>query len=172
MSSEKKFKLEYVWLDGYLPEPNLRSKTKVVDTAPTSVADLPLWGFDGSSTQQAEGKSSDCVLKPVALYPDSTRKNGFLVMCEVCCQTANLTHPTSDAPSKIPMIFGSVSSKSISSTQMVGRSRFPEDGFPAPQGPYYTAIGYKNVGDVARIIVEEHIDICFGCRYQSRRHQC
>jgi glutamine synthetase len=37
---------------------------------------------------------------------------------------------------------------------------FPEDGFPAPQGPYYTAIGYKNVGDVARIIVEEHIDIC------------
>jgi hypothetical protein len=27
---------------------------------------LPLWGFDGSSTMQAEGHSSDCVLKPVA----------------------------------------------------------------------------------------------------------
>ena len=70
MSSDKKFKLEYVWLDGYLPEPNLRSKTKIVDKEPKSVADLDLWGFDGSSTQQAEGKSSDCVLKPVALYPD------------------------------------------------------------------------------------------------------
>jgi len=59
MSSDKKFKLEYIWLDGYLPEPNMRSKTKVVDKAPTSVADLPMWGFDGSSTQQAEGRSSD-----------------------------------------------------------------------------------------------------------------
>ena len=47
MSKDKKFKLEYVWLDGYLPEPNLRSKTKIVDTAPTTVADLPQWGFDG-----------------------------------------------------------------------------------------------------------------------------
>mgnify|MGYP000001571194 CR=1 FL=1 len=43
----------------------------------------PLWGFDGSSTQQAEGRSSDCVLKPVAIYPDSTRTNGAIVMCEV-----------------------------------------------------------------------------------------
>ncbi len=83
MSSASKFKLEYVWLDGYLPEPGLRSKTKVVGKEPGSVADCPIWGFDGSSTQQAEGKSSDCVLKPVALYPDSTRINGYLVMCEV-----------------------------------------------------------------------------------------
>jgi glutamine synthetase len=51
-----------------------------------------MWGFDGSSTQQAEGRSSDCVLKPVAVYPDSTRKNGVLVMCEVMMPTA---HPTS-----------------------------------------------------------------------------
>ena len=26
-----KIKLEYIWLDGYSPEPNLRSKVKVVD---------------------------------------------------------------------------------------------------------------------------------------------
>ena len=31
---------------------------------------------------QAEGKTSDCMLKPVAVYPDTT-KNGALVMCEV-----------------------------------------------------------------------------------------
>jgi glutamine synthetase len=36
---------------------------------------------------------------------------------------------------------------------------FPADGYPAPQGPYYTGVGYKNVGDVARQLVEEHIDI-------------
>jgi glutamine synthetase len=35
----------------------------------------------------------------------------------------------------------------------------PADGYPAPQGPYYTSAGYKNVGDIARQVVEEHIDI-------------
>jgi glutamine synthetase len=37
---------------------------------------------------------------------------------------------------------------------------FPCAGFPAPQGPYYTGVGYKNVGEVARTLVEEHIDQC------------
>lgn len=51
-----KIKLEYVWVDGYNPEPNLRSKVKIVDanTITGSVGDLPMWNFDGSSTNQAE----------------------------------------------------------------------------------------------------------------------
>ena len=50
------YKLEYIWLDGYEPVPNLRGKTKVVafDEFPT-LEELPLWGFDGSSTKQAVG---------------------------------------------------------------------------------------------------------------------
>src|SRR5260221_475396 len=82
--SMKKYKLEYIWLDGYTPTPNLRGKTQIKEFAsfPT-LEQLPLWGFDGSSTLQAEGKSSDCVLKPVAVYPDAARTNGALVMCEV-----------------------------------------------------------------------------------------
>jgi len=79
-----KYKLEYVWLDGNKPIPELRGKTTIKSfEKPPVLADLPLWGFDGSSTKQAEGRSSDCVLKPVAAYPDSTRTNGVLVMCEV-----------------------------------------------------------------------------------------
>src|SRR5579862_4707979 len=90
-----KLKLEYIWLDGYKPIASLRSKTKIVDGDPAklSLEDLPMWGFDGSSTQQAEGKSSDCLLKPVALYPDATRKNGFLVMSEVLLPNGE-PHPT------------------------------------------------------------------------------
>jgi glutamine synthetase len=159
MSSDKKFKLEYVWLDGYLPEPNLRSKTKIVDTEPKSVADLPLWGFDGSSTQQAEGKSSDCILKPVALYPDCTRINGFLVMCEVMLPNGE------PHPSNFRQTVGDSEDLWIGFEQEYffyedGRPLgFPESGYPAPQGPYYTAIGYKNVGDIARQVVEEHINI-------------
>src|ERR1700689_3190951 len=79
-----KYKLEYIWLDGRQPVPGLRGKSllKAFEHPPT-LADLPNWGFDGSSTMQAEGKSSDCVLKPVALYPDSTRSNAYLVFREV-----------------------------------------------------------------------------------------
>ena len=75
----EKYKLEYIWLDGYEPVPNLRGKTKVVafDRFPT-LEELPLWGFDGSSTKQADGSDSDCMLSPVALFPDPARCNGFV----------------------------------------------------------------------------------------------
>ena len=77
------YKLEYIWLDGYTPEPSLRSKTKIVDDEPDSPADCPDWAFDGSSTEQAEGHSSDCLLKPVRIVPDPDRRDGSLVLCEV-----------------------------------------------------------------------------------------
>ena len=51
-----KYKLEYIWLDGYKPVPNLRGKTLVKDFGSVpKLEELPFWGFDGSSTQQAEG---------------------------------------------------------------------------------------------------------------------
>lgn len=80
-----KFKFEYIWLDGYTPEPSLRSKTKVLEFEyfGGELDALPEWSFDGSSTQQVEGHSSDCLLKPVAVYPGHERKNAFLVVCEV-----------------------------------------------------------------------------------------
>ena len=78
-----KSKLEYIWLDGYTPTSNMRSKTKVMSNFSGKLEDCPDWSFDGSSTQQAEGNSSDCILKPVAIYPDPTRESGYLVMTEV-----------------------------------------------------------------------------------------
>ncbi|MEZ6064262.1 MAG: glutamine synthetase beta-grasp domain-containing protein [Planctomycetaceae bacterium] len=160
--SSAKYKLEYVWLDGYLPEPNLRSKTKIVDKEPKSVADLDDWGFDGSSTQQAEGHSSDCVLKPVALYPDSTRRNAYLVMCEVMLPNDKGPHP-SNYRATVPDEDGGlwVGFEQEYFLYQDGRPLgFPQEGYPAPQGPYYTSVGYKNVGDMARDIVESHIDVC------------
>ena len=43
---------------GTKPTAKLLSNTKVL----ADVAELPIWGFDGSSTNQAPGDSSDCVL--------------------------------------------------------------------------------------------------------------
>ncbi len=56
---------------------------------------------------------------------------------------------------------GSVSSRNIFSTRTARRSAFPPGGgFPPPQGEYYTAVGYKNVGCIAREIVDTHLDLC------------
>ena len=70
-------KFEYVWLDGYQPEPYLRSKVKV-----TSDRTPPEWSFDGSSTQQADTKGSDCILEPVQEYKNPLFGDS-LVMCAV-----------------------------------------------------------------------------------------
>ena len=56
---------EYIWIDGQRPTAKLRSKTKVLDAKVKSLADIPEWGFDGSSTYQAEGHFSDLLLRPV-----------------------------------------------------------------------------------------------------------
>ena len=75
--------LEYVWLDGY-ETANLRSKVKVLpfekNGAP-EVSDCPQWNFDGSSTKQAPGHASECMLQPVRVYP--FKENHYLVLCEV-----------------------------------------------------------------------------------------
>ncbi|MGW3151968.1 glutamine synthetase beta-grasp domain-containing protein, partial [Streptomyces sp. NPDC001177] len=77
------FKAEYIWIDGTEPTAKLRSKTKILaDDA--KGAELPIWGFDGSSTNQAEGHASDRVLKPVFSCPDPIRGgDDILVLCEV-----------------------------------------------------------------------------------------
>jgi len=157
-----KIKLEYIWLDGYTPLASLRSKTKIIDgdVATLKLEDVPTWGFDGSSTQQAEGKSSDILLKPVALYPDAARKNAFLVMTETLLHTGE-AHPSNsratiaDDPDTW---FGF--EQEYFFWQDGAPLGFPTGGFPAPQGPYYTGVGYKNVGSIARQLVEEHIDLC------------
>ena len=78
-----KSKLEYIWLDGYEPTQSLRSKTLVKSDFGGTLEDCPEWSFDGSSTEQATGEDSDCLLKPVAVYPDPDRANAYLVMTEV-----------------------------------------------------------------------------------------
>ena len=73
-----KSKLEYIWLDGYKPTANLRNKTKIVSDFSGKIDDVPMWGFDGSSTLQAVTGSSDCLLKPVAIYQIPLEQMVFL----------------------------------------------------------------------------------------------
>src|SRR5256885_1398390 len=78
-----KITAEYIWIDGQKPTAKLRSKTKIIDSV-KSLSDVPEWGYDGSSTEQATGHFSDLLLRPVKMVPDPLHRDGdVLVLCEV-----------------------------------------------------------------------------------------
>lgn len=164
-------KVEYVWLDGTTPNPQLRSKTKIVtiddgtpENPPTfGLPQVPEWSFDGSSTNQAPGDRSDCLLRPVRLVADRARSgdgNACIVLCEVynADGTPHETNQRVKYKSDPEMWFGFEQEYTF---VVPGTNRplgFPATGFPKPQGPYYCAVGHENV--VGREIVEEHLDTC------------
>jgi len=146
--------LEYIWLDGYQPEPSLRSKIRVTkDELP------PNWAFDGSSTQQAEGGNSDCLLLPVQTY-DGPLFADNLVMCQV--QTGeHETHSSNTRAAAAKVVsdewwFGF--EQEYFFTNDKGEPLGWEEGTPRPQGDYYCGVGSGNVE--GREISEEHLEAC------------
>jgi glutamine synthetase len=154
-------KLEYIWLDGYKPTQSLRSKTKIEKDFSGKLEDCPMWSFDGSSTEQAPGGSSDCLLKPVYIITDPQRKNGYLVMCEVL--NADGTAHESNGRAHIDdddndFWFGFEQEYFLYNPETNRPLGFPVGGYPAPQGPYYCSVGANNA--YGRDIIEEHLDAC------------
>ena len=158
-----KIKLEYMWLDGYRPIANLRSKTKVVDLEDFKgeVERLPQWNFDGSSTQQAEGSNSEVVLNPVRVYPDPERENGWLVVSETL-KPDGTPHETNTraqvAESDVDGFWFGFEQEYVLMENTGRPIGFPAGGYPEPQGPYYCAVGYQYVA--GREIIEKHLDAC------------
>ena len=158
-----KSKLEYIWLDGYEPTQSLRSKTKIVDNFSGDLADAPIWSFDGSSTEQADGSSSDCLLKPVAVFPDPDRfgGDGWLIMSEVLSADGT-AHPSNGRATidddDDDFWFGFEQEYTIIDPETNLPLGFPKGGFPAPQGPYYTSVGTQNT--FGRELVDEHLHLC------------
>jgi glutamine synthetase len=154
-----KSKLEYIWLDGYQPTANLRSKTKIITDFKGTLEDCPMWSFDGSSTRQAEGNSSDCLLKPVALYQDPDRKNGWLVMTEVL-NADGTPHPSNGRATidddDNDFWFGFEQEYFLWDPETNLPLGFPRD--QTPQGQFYCSVGAKNA--FGREMIEEHLDQC------------
>jgi len=157
-------KAEYIWIDGTEPTAKLRSKTKILPKG-GAVGDLPIWGFDGSSTNQAPGSASDCVLQPVFACPDPIRGgDDILVLCEVLL-TDMTPHPTNTRAA-----LREVAEKHAEQAPLFGIEQeytlflgsrplgFPENGFPAPQGPYYCGVGADEI--YGRPMVEAHMAAC------------
>ena len=153
-----KTKLEYVWIDGYNPEPNLRSKVKITDKTIFNIMDVPEWGFDGSSTKQAEGYSSDCYLKPIRLYSGGLGDTIY-VLCEVM-DSRGKVHETNDraklGKEDFDFWVGFEQEYFIRSGHHKNILGF-EKGIIDPQGKYYCGVGGQMVG---RSLTEEHLDMC------------
>lgn len=164
-------KLEYIWLDGYTT-PNVRSKTKVLKTdGELSINDCPDWSFDGSSTKQAEGDNSDCILKPVKLIKDPTRDgSSFLVLCEVFEADGKTPHKTNhrrklenvltSGGSTLEPWFGFEQEYTLINTETGRPLGFPYNvnHHAKPQGEFYCGVGAEEVR--GRNFVEEHLNIC------------
>ena len=154
---------EYIWIDGGYPTSRVRSKTRVFTE---DVSSFPDWSFDGSSTEQAEGRSSDCVLNPVCVISDPIRgENHKLVLCQVM-NVDGTPHSTNTRVGLERLLrnnpeldaWGGFEQEYtlFEGSKPLG---FPsERRFPPAQGPYYCGVGADEVS--GRDLVEEHMMLC------------
>lgn len=167
-------KAEYIWYDGSegseskgLLFNEMRSKTKVIPDSVPVGGDFPDWSFDGSSTGQAEGNDSDCILRPVFSCPDPIRgENHVLVLCEVLNPDGTPHASNTRAPLKAVVDKMDPAEKPLFGFEqeytMLGKDGqvygWPENGYPAPQGPFYCGVGLESV--YGRPLAEAHLDAC------------
>ncbi len=159
-------KAEYIWIDGTEPWPLLRSKTKIIDSPLSDVGEAPIWGFDGSSTNQAPGKASDCVLQPVFMCPDPIRGGDHMMVMAEVLLTDMRPHRTNTRAALAEVAARYADQEPIFGIEqeytMFRGSRplgFPEhSGYPGPQGPYYCGVGADDI--YGRPLVEAHMDAC------------
>ncbi len=160
--------VEYIWLDGAIPTRGLRSKARLVEVSiDPSLADFPEWSFDGSSTNQAEGNDSDCILKPACFVHDPIRGEGnYLVLAEVYEADGKTPHE-SNSRAQLRAVLEAGAGKQdpwfgfeqeYTLFQDGVPLGWPETGFPGPQGPYYCAVGSSNI--FGRDIAEDHAQLC------------
>jgi glutamine synthetase len=163
------YKLDYVWLDGFEVK-NLRMKSRYYNNYEINIKNLPSWGFDGSSTKQAEGNNSDCILKPVKVYKNPVDELGmsYIVLCEVMNPDdtphesntrAKLVHMLEQQNiDKNDLLFGIEQEYVIFDAATNRPCGWPTDGFPSPQGRYYCGVG----GDVVRqrTLIDIHGEMC------------
>jgi glutamine synthetase len=153
---------EYIWIDDTRPSPLLRSKTRIVHDG----EEPGLSGFDGSSTKQATGRDSDCVLRPVFSCPDPLRAPGDRLVLGEVLLTDMSPHPTNTrAPclaeaqtyAELDPRFGIEQEYTfMKRARPLGWPPFKD--FPYPQGPYYCGVGGDKMP--GRHIVERHTRAC------------
>jgi glutamine synthetase len=165
----EKICLEYIWIDA---DDNTRSKIKVIDFDGGNVFSIdcvPEWNFDGSSTNQATGKDSDILLKPIDIFinPFITWHTSYLVLCETYNKDGTI-HSTNHRPKCAETFLKYIDKECLFGIEqeyiLFGRNGLPYKWENATnpsiggQGPYYCGVGGDRM--FGREISLEHLELC------------
>ena len=159
---------EYIWLDGCN---NLRSKIRVIKSdVQLNVETLPLWNFDGSSTNQANSDgNTEVILKPIKMYEDkykhisnSKENKHFFILCETynidgSPHATNIRHHAKeifDENSHEKPWFG------LEQEYFIFLYEENKPHYPAHSNAYYCGISLSNI---QRKIMNEHLNYCIEC---------
>ena len=160
-----KFIADYIWIGG---DGEFRSKTRVITVQPNqssvTLKDIPHWNYDGSSTNQADGKDSEIVILPRALYRNPfTMSNDVFVVCDTYTPDMK-PHPTNTRAAAYKIF-----SEHLNLAPWYGMEQEyfiidPETNLPvgykhgSSQGAHYCGSGSENV--FGRTIADQHMALC------------
>lgn len=161
----QRFVADYIWIGG---SGELRSKTRVIAVNPSqtsvSLKDIPVWNYDGSSTKQAEGKFSEVVIVPRAMYRNPfTMTNDVFVVCDT--YTPDMIPHETNTRAKAAALFEKYAS--LKPWYGLEQEYFvidPATNMPVgykhgtTQGTHYCGIGTNNV--FCRDIADQHMALC------------
>lgn len=186
LDQEGRVLAEYVWIGG--SGIDYRSKTRVLESKPSGIAELPLWNYDGSSTNQAPGHNSEVIIKPAAVFRDPFRRgDNILVLCDTYKPeedgaltplkivddhaadpyfglTGNNTRAAANEIFNNPGVksqeiwYGLEQEYTLFHDDRATPLGWPRGGFPGPQGPYYCSAGVTNA--FGRDVADGHLKAC------------
>ena len=159
--------VEYIWIGG---NGELRSKTRILNIIHiTNITQIPLWNYDGSSTEQSFNTgNTEVIIKPCFICKNPLKKlnecNTYLVLCDTY-DINNFYLPT-NTRYNANNIFNL-----INSNMMIPDS---EPWFGLEQEYFFVTLDFKNkeleeqgrfycgtfLDNMQRKIVEEHLDAC------------
>jgi glutamine synthetase len=157
---------EYIWLGG--SGLDLRSKCRTVQRDQvTHPGELDEWNYDGSSTEQAEGRDSEVYMMPKKVISDPLRGGmNVLVLCDTWNPDGSPGNTNfRDGAEKVfnactheEPWFSFEQEYVLITTNPDRPIGFPTSGYAEPQGPYYCSNGSKwNFG---REIMDAHYRAC------------
>lgn len=163
---------EYIWLDA---NKKFRSKIRTIHNESFNVPQFPIWDYDGSSTGQADGGSSEITIRPVFSCDNplsSFHDNHIMYSKLVLCETLNVdgTPTISNTRVQANEIFSLPICQSVTPWFGLEQEYFIIDNTPgagAALSPMEeTSEHYCGVGReiVYRNIAEEHMLACIKAR--------
>jgi glutamine synthetase len=159
---------EYIWLDA---NKKFRSKVRTIHHENFTVPQYPDWDYDGSSTGQADGNSSEITIRPVFVCDNplsNFRDNHIMYSKLVLCETLNIdgTPTNSNTRARAYEIFSLPICQSVTPWFGLEQEYFiidntPHGGVMKETSEHYCGVGR---GVIYRNIAEEHMAACIKAR--------